>query len=589
MLFILFHTGSMPDADVQRLLTPTFPGIGSEVKQKAIWNDPSYDSVRQPQYRGTQESYDYPKESWFVGSNAKSNSDCQTPTRSGNQDNMMNFKPNSLPKYGFSSCGQPSAQYESRTTTNALKNVQAGSRLASALSQSGSTLMKTLKVPESSSLKLSRGESSYVASQSTNNVQIASSSFGSLLKGSPVQSSLKPGRHSQGGHSVVSSGPVFVVQGKGSAQGQNGFADSVKPLAHRHLKPYKGSQISRDGSLTASGQGKAWNKPLQYSKSGTQYGLNTDLRKPSKNDCKDNAAKSIASSSEVLLKAQESTQRNMLLSHYEATHPKFQQVHYIHGQSNQMLKPMYPPQNGAQQNVGRKSTIASSGAILVQQTPTDALSGTESNNRKVYPSFSERELTFASGQISHQYQPFKVTQNSRNAQPATDTYASSSQTGYQTFSLKGTSYKPSSGSSKSSTSAFPATNPNIAGPNEINIVHVRPNKPFASSFGQVQSQRASGDISRGAFQSSLPSSYLGRRPSEEAQKSVSSLAPQFHDSKRVQNQLVENTDDARCITTIPSEFGQGAIQRLSPKLSSKYRQGLLQSAPSLQDHGIFEM
>ncbi|XP_056336276.1 uncharacterized protein zgc:175136 [Danio aesculapii] len=550
------YEGSMPDGDVQRFLTPTLPVMGSEVKQKAVWKDLSYGSVRQPHYRGTHENYDA-KERLFVGSNAKSNTeDCQGPAKNGHQENI-NFNLNSLSKYGVSSCGQSSTQYESRTGTNALKNVQAGSRLASTLSQSGPTLRKTLKVPELSSLKLSRGESSYEAGQGINNVQIASNSFGPLLKGSPVHSNMNPGKHTQGGPSVVSSGPVFVVQGKGSALGQNGFLDSVKPPVHRHFTPYKGSQ--------------SWKKTFQYSKSGTQHNLNTELRKPSKSDCKDNAAKSIASSGEVFQETQESTKRNPILPHHDATYPKFQQVHNTRGQSNQMFKPMYPSQNGAQQNVGRKSTFASSGGILVQQAPTDALSGKESNNRNVYPSFSEREVTFASGQTSHQYQPFKVTQNSKNAQPATNSYTSSSQTGYQTFSsLKGTSYKPSSGSSMFSTSVLSATNPNFAGPNEINTVHVRPNKPFASSFGQVQSQRPSGD--RGAFQSFLPSSYLGLRPSEEVQTSVSS-AP-FHGSKRVQNQLVEtqeNTDDTRCITTIPSEFGQGAIQRLSPKHSSKYR------------------
>lgn len=567
------YEGSMPDGDVQRFLTPTLPVIGSEVKQKAIWNELSYGSVRQPYYRGTHESYDA-KGSLFVGSNAKSyTKDCQAPAKSGNRENMMNFNSNSLSKYGGSSCGQPSTQYESRTDTNSLKNVQVGSRLASALSQSGPTLRKTLKVPELSSLKISRGESSYGAGQSFNNVQIASNSFGPLLKGSPVQSNINPGKLSQGGPSVVSSGPVFVVQDKESAQGQNGFPDYGKPPVHRLIKPYKGSQTSRDGSLSASSLGKAWKKTLQYSKSGTQYNLDTEFRKPSKNDCKDNPAESIASSGEVLRKTQESALRNMLPPRYEATIPKFQQVHNSRGQSNQMFKPMYPPQNGAQQNVGRKSTTASSGLILVQQAPTDALSGKESNNRNVYPSFSEREVAFASGQTSHQYQPFKVTQNSRNAQPATDSYGSSSKTGYQTFSsLKGTSYKPSSGSSKSSTSVFSATNPNFAEPNEINTVHVRPNKPFASSFGQVQSQRASGDISRGAYQSSLPSSYMGLMPSKEVQISASSSA-QFYGSRN-QNQLVEtqeDTDDIRCITTIPSEFGQGAIRRLSPKLSSKYR------------------
>lgn len=529
----------MPTANMQRASSHTFPVIGPEVKQIGSWNDPAYSSVHLPHSQGTHGSYNYYKGRLFAGSNIKSDSKaCETQAKSDNQENI-NFKPSaSVPTYGLSGFGQPSAQYESRTAADAFKNIQPSSRLVSTSSQSGSTLMKTLKVPES-----------------TNKVQTASSSYGPLLKETSMYSSTNPRKPSSSGlkytevkPSVVSSGPIFVVQGGGSAQGHGGYSghlDSVKSLGvPSHVDAYQASQTSRDPRLTASSQGKSWNEPLHYSMSGTQYSPSPELRKPSKKDCRDRVDKSsIVSSGGILFKAPESAHRNKLAAHYEVTHPKFQQAYNVHGQPSQIYKPMYPSQSGAQHDVAKSST-ASSGAILIMQGP------------------------------AHQNQPFEAAKNSRNVQPATSTYASSSQTGYQTFSsVKGPSYKPNSRPSKPSRSelGFSANNPTIAGANEINTVRVRLNKPPKSSFGNFQNQWASGDVT-------LPPSYLGQRPGQNVQTPVSSSAPQYHGSKAVQSQFTAtrgNADYTRHITSIPSEFGQGAIRRLSPTLSSNYRQGLL--------------
>lgn len=635
---------------MQRASSHTFPVIGPEVKQIGSWNDPAYSSVHLPHSQGTHGSYNYHKGRLFAGSNIKSDSKaCETQAKSDNQENI-NFKPSaSVPTYGLSGFGQPSAQYESRIAADAFKNVQPSSRLASTSSPSGSTLMRTLKVPEPNPLKPSRGESSNEVaktsgsskifavkphkntfghmefnsevsrdphardpnlgstsilsqmshphssskwSQSTNKVQTASSSYGPLLKETSMYSSTNPRKPSNSGlqytevkPSVVSSGPIFVVQGRGSAQGHGGYSghpDSVKSLGvPSHVDAYQASQTSRDTRLTASSQGKSWNEPLHYSMSGTQYRPSPELRKPSRNDCRDSVDKSsIVSSGGILFKAPESAHRNKLPAHYEATHPKFQQAYNVHGQPSQIYKPMYPSRSGAQHDVAKSST-ASSGAILIMQGPTNFQSRTESNKPKVHPSFPEHRITFASGQTAHQNQPFEVAKNSRNVQPATSTYASSSQTGYQTFSsVKGPSYKPNSRPSKPSRSelGFSANNPTIAGANEINTVRVRLNKPPTSSFGNFQNQWASGDVSNGAFQSSLPPSYLGQRPGQNVQTPVSSSAPQYHGSKAVQSQFTVtqgNTDYTKHITAIPSEFGQGAIRRHSPTLSNNYRQGLL--------------
>ncbi|XP_016358093.1 uncharacterized protein LOC107700788 [Sinocyclocheilus anshuiensis] len=517
----------------------------------------------------THGSYDdSPKERLFAGSNVKSDSkDCQTSAKSDNQDNhMINYKPSaSVPKYDLSGFGHPSVQYES--CTDASKNVQPGSRLASTSSQSGSTLMRTLKVPES---KPSRGESSYevaktaesnkifvvkpskthkVSHQYTSSkgsqsskLQTANSSYGPFMKGNPAYSSMNPRKPSRSGFtyteaksSVVSSGPIFVVQGGGNAQGlgeYSGHPNSVKPLGGpSHVDPYQASQSSR---LIESSQGKSRNEPLHYSMSGSQYSPSSEPRKHSKND-----SPYIFNwdSSQGPRKCSD----NQDTTSYEATHPKFQQIYNIHGQPNQIFKPVYPSQSGAQRDVA-KSSNASSGAILMMQAPENVQNGAQSNKPKFHPGFPERKVPFAPGQTAHQYQ-----------------------SGYQTFSVKGTMYKPSSVPSRPSTSklGFSATNPTTAGSNEINTVHVRLNKP-TSSFGSFQNQWASGDISSGAFQSSLPPSYPGEMPGQNVQKPVSSS---FHCSKGVQSQ-----ESSRRIIAIPSEFGQGAIRRISPTLSSSYRQ-----------------
>ncbi|KAK7124687.1 hypothetical protein R3I94_018915 [Phoxinus phoxinus] len=326
--------------------------------------------------------------------------------------------------------------------------------------------------------------------------------------------------------SIVSSGPVFVVQGGGSAQGHGGYSgrpDSV----HSHVDPYQTSQTSRD--VTASSQGKSWNEPLHYSMSGTPYSPSLELRKPSKNDCRDNVDKSsIASSGEVLLSAPESAHRNKLPPHYEATLPKFQQTYNFHGQPSQNYKPMYPSHSQAQHVA--KSLIASSGAIRIMQDPTNVQSRPESNKPKVHPSFS-----FSS--------------------------------------VKGTSYKPNSSPSKPSRSELgsSATNLNIAGANKISTVRVRLHKPPTSSFGNFQNQRASS----GAFQSSLPSCSLGQRPGQNIHMPIGSSAPPCRGSKGVQSQFTlsqGNPDYTRHISTIPSEFDQGSFRRMFPTLSSNYRQ-----------------
>ncbi len=654
----------MPTANLQRVSAHTFPVIGPEVKTMGNWVDPAYASAPLPHSQGTHGSYDDAhKERLFSGSNVKSDSkDCLISAKSDNQVNhMINYKPSaSVPKYELPGFGQPSVQYESRT--DAFKNVQPGSRLASTSSQSGSTWVRTLKVP-------SRGESSYEVaktagsnkifvvmpskdtqshmkfnsevtrdplargsnhgsissqvshqytpskgSQSTSKLQTAGSSYGPFMKRIPVYSSMNPRKPSRSGFtyteakpSVVGSGPIFVVQGGGNAQGLGGYSghpDSVKPLGGpSYVDPYRASQIS---SLTESSQGKSWNKPLRYM-SGTQYSPSSEPRKPSKNDCRDNDARSsivssggnllnapesalikkiphydatlpkfqqtynihgqrnqifkpvyssqsgaqrdvakspIASSGGILLKAPESAQIKKILPHYDATHPKFQQTYNIHGQRNQIFKPVYSSQSGAQRDVA-KSPFASSGAILMMQAPANVQNRAESNKPKVHPSFPERKVPFTPGQTAHQYR-----------------------SGYQAFSsLKGTPYKPSSVPSRHSTSklGFSTFNPTIAGSNEINTVHVRLNKLPTSSFGSFQNQWASSDISSGAFQSSLPPSYPSQRPGQHVQKPVRSSS---RCSKGVQSQ-----DGTRCVTAIPSEFGQGTIRRISPTLSSSYRQG----------------
>lgn len=581
----------MLTANVQKVSTRTFPVIVPEVKQMGSRHDPAYSSVHLPYHQGASGSYNYHKGRSVAGSNIKSDSkDCQTPAKSDNQKNI-NFKASaSVPKYDWSGFGQPSGQCGSRTATDAFKNIQPSGRLASY--QGGSTLMRTPKVPEPKPLKPSRGESSYTrtsgssrifvvnapknafgrefnsevitypnhgltssssqvshqhtssrGSQSTNKVQTASSSYGPLLKGKPVYSSTNPRKPSSSGieyskvkSSVVSSGPVFVVQGGGRAQGHGAYSGRLDSVPS-HVGPYQASQTSRD--LTASSQGKSCNEPLPYSMSGTQYSPSPELRKPSKNDCRENVdSSSIASSGDVSMSTSLGTE-NKLPPHHEATFPKYQQTYNFHGPPSQNRKLMYPSQSRAQHVA--KSSIASSGAIRIMQDPTNVQSRPDSNKPKVHPSFS-----FSS--------------------------------------VKGTSYNPNSRPSKPSRSevGFSATNPNIAGANEIKTVRVRLNKPPTSSFGNFRNQWASGGVSSGAFQSSLPPFSLGQRPGQNVHKPIGSSAPQYHGSKGVQSQFTVsqgNTDYTRHIIAIPSEFGQGSIQRIFPTLSGNYRQGLLQSAP----------
>ncbi len=570
----------MPTANLQRVLAQTFPVIGPEVKQTRIRIDPAYASAPLPLRQGTHGSYDAPKEGLFAGSNIKSHSnDCQTSTKSDQVNHMINYKPSaSVPKYDLPRFGQPTVQYESRT--DAFKNMQPGSRLASTSTQSGSTWIRTQKVPSSYEVAKTAGSNkpskntkshfefnsegtrgpnygstsipsqvshqytSSKGSQSTSKFNTASSSYGTFMKGIPVYSSMNPRKPSHGGFtyteakpSVVRSGPIFAVQGGRNAQVLGGLSrhpDSVKQLGDpSHVDSYQASQISR---LTKA---ESWNKPLHYSMSGAQYSPSSEPRKPYKN--RDNDARSsIASSGGILLKTPESAPITEIPPHYEATQTKFQQTYNIHGQRNQIFNPVYLSQSGAQYDVA-KSPIASSGAILMIQAPANVQNRAESNKPKVHSSFPEHKVPFAPGQTAPQYQ-----------------------SGYQAFSLKETPYKPSSVPSTSKL-GFSASSPTIAGSNEIKTVHVRLSKPPTSSFGSFQNQWASGDIKSGALQSSLPPSYLGQRPGQNVQKPVGSSS---YCSKGVQSQ-----DGTMCIITIPSEFGQGTIRRISPTLSSSYRQG----------------
>ncbi|XP_026096795.1 hornerin isoform X1 [Carassius auratus] len=625
------YEGSMPTPDLQRVSARTFPVIGPGVKQTGNQNNPASSSPGLPHRQG---SYD---NSLFVGSNSEGCQTCARSGNQDNHM-IGYKPSASDPKYYLSGFGPPSVKHESRTVADAFKNVQPGSRFASTSSRSGFTSVRNLNVPEPNPLKPSRGVSSYrvaetpgsnkmlavkpptnthghmelnsevprnlfsrgpntgsnsisgpvsqhysssVGSQSTHKLQTAGSSYGPLLKGKPGYSNMNTRKISHNGFkyteakpSVVSSGPILVVQGGGNAQGlgsYSGHPDSVKPPGvPRHVDPYRASQTFSDTRLTASSQGKSWNEPLHYSMSGTQYNLSPEPRKPSKSDCRDNDARaSTASTGGILLEASESAQRYKLPSQYEYTRPKVQQNYNIRGQPNQIIEPMYPSQGGAQHDV-TKSFFASSGAILMQ-APEKVQDGAESSRLKVHTSSPERKVPFAPGQTA-QYKPFQVNQDSRNVQPATSTYAGSSQTGSQAFSsVKRTPYIPSTVLSRTSTSnpGFRATKPTIAR-SAINTVHVRLNKPRTSSFGSFQKQWAFGDISRGGLQSSLPPSYRGQRPAQNVQKHGSSSAPC---PEGVQSQLGVNTDGTRLITAIPSDFGQGNIRRISPTLSSSYRQG----------------
>lgn len=102
------------------------------------------------------------------------------------------------------------------------------------------------------------------------------------------------------------------------------------------------------------------------------------------------------SSDGILLKAPESAQINKIPPHYEATHPKFQQTYNIHSQPNQIFKPVYPSQSGAQHDVA-KSSVAISNAILMMQAPANVQNKAEFNKPKVYPGFPERKIPFAPG------------------------------------------------------------------------------------------------------------------------------------------------------------------------------------------------
>jgi len=479
----------MPTANVQK--ASSFPV-----------NVPEVGSQNDPAYRSAHGSYISHKGRLVPGSNIKS---CQTPAERDNQENIINFKPSaSVPKYDVSGFGQPSVHYGSRTATDAFKNVQPSGRLASTSYQGGSTLMRTqpqlLKPWNTGTSGSQHGLSKW--RQSTNKVQTASSSYGPFQRGTPLYSSINPRKlsGSEVKSSVVSLGPIFIAQDRGSAQG--------------HDDPYQASQTST--ALTASNQGKSWNEPLHYSMRGPE------LRKPSQNTCRDHVDRSsISSSGEVL--------RNKL-----PPHSKFQQTYNFNGQPSQNYNPTYPSQSWAQHNVA-KSSIASSGAIRIMQGPTNVQSTPESNKPKVNPSFS-----FSS--------------------------------------VSGTSHKPNSRLSKPSRSefGFSAADPNIAGANKINTVHVRPNKPPTSSFGTSQNRGASGGVCRGSFQSSPPCS-VGQRQGQNVHTPIGS-SPQYFGSKEVKSQFTAsqgNPDYARHINAPPREFGQGPVRRVLPVLPSNYRQGLL--------------
>ncbi|KAL0165805.1 hypothetical protein M9458_037649, partial [Cirrhinus mrigala] len=388
----------MPTANLQRTPAHTFPVIGPEVKQMGNLNNPVYSSARLTHHQGTRRSYDDAhKERLFTGSNVKSDSkDCQTSAKTDNQDNnMITYKPSaSVPKYDLSGFGQPSAPYESHASADAFKNVQPSSQLASATSQSRSTLMRTLRLPEPNPLKPSRGEFSFeVAKTAGSNkvfaVKPPKSTHGQMEFNSGVSRDplFIPGPDSQWQLWTIFEGNpcIFKYESKKNPSHSSGPPASVKPPGvPSHVDPHQASQISRDTRLTAS-------SPLQHSMSGTQHSPSSEPRKTSKSDCRDNVGESsIASSGGILLKAPESAQRNKLPPNYETAHPKLQQTYNIPGQPSQIFKPMYPSRSGAQRDA-TKSSIVSSGAIHIIQAPANVQNRAEFSKPKVHPSFPERK------------------------------------------------------------------------------------------------------------------------------------------------------------------------------------------------------
>lgn len=649
----------MPTTKMRSVPARNFPEMGPEVKQVE-------NLIDLPNIEDKHRHYDQ-EERLFVGSRVKSDvKDCHTRTDRNNQDNII-YKPfASAPN--LLGIGRPPSQYESNAAIYVFKNIQPVSQLAYTSAQSGSTLVETPKVlvsktsggessyeaPKSSDVGSSKifavqapehaydhvvfkpqvsgnalvagpnqAQSNFISSQfskqhgasqirqSFRKFQAAGSTYGPVLMGAPVHSRTnlrKPSHggltHSEAKPSVVSSGPIFILQGSKRTQGPKRTPpNSVKPQRvpiNVDFSQYVNPQSSQTSSVALNVGGrhsKSWNEPLYNSMRGGQSSAGSMPPKQSGGDCRDDVGKnSVASSGEIRLRALENAEGGKSVPHYESRedvrHPrKFQKtyntcdpypVYSVSGSNPNQVKPMYPTQSGAQHNVVQ-SSIASSGEIRVMSVPVNVQSKTHSNKLQVSSkpnaSSPEHRVIIPSTQTALPYQPFEANQNSRNVQPTTGIYARPPQSGYKVFSsFTGTSYKPGSASPNAlSESRYSATKPSVAVSDEINAVRVRLNKWPKSSFGNLQNQWASGNdvgaltANSGAQQRVLPSSDLGQRQGQNVQIPVRSSVPMYRQSAEIQeNSHVFRHDK----NAIPDVFGKGVIRRLST-ISSHYRPGLI--------------
>ncbi|KAI7789980.1 uncharacterized protein zgc:175136 [Triplophysa rosa] len=383
--------------------------------------------------------------------------------------------------------------------------------------------------------------------------QAAGSTYGPILMGAPVHSKTNPRKPSHGGlahpeakPSVVSSGPIVILQGSESTQGLGStLPNSVKPKwfpsnvdFNQYVTP-RSSQISSVALNVGGRHSKLWHAPLYNSMRQGQNSAGPKPLKRSGSGCRDDVGKySVASSSEFRLRALESADGGKSVPYYESREDVQKMV-----MSSNPRK--FQKTYNTQHNVV-KSSITSSGEIRMMSNPSTVQNKTHSIKLQVTSkpnaSSPEHRATFPSIRTALQYQPFDAYLNSRNVQPTT---ASPPQSGYKVFSsFMGTSYKPGSAPPNAlSESRFSATKPSVA-----DAIRVRLNKWPKSIFGNHQNQWASrNDVgaltaNSGALQSVLPSSDLGHRQ-------------------------VQNVHD---IITIPDMFGKGVIRRLSA-ISSSYR------------------
>lgn len=640
-MLAFFKTGNMPTTNMQRVPKRTFLEMSPEVKQVGNLIDLPHTQDNHRHYKR------YQKERLFVGSSVKSESkDCQTYTEHDNQNNIVNKPFVSVPNYNLLDFGRASSQFDPNAAPDVVKNGKPVNQLAYN-SQGGSTLMENPKGFGSKTFKPSRSQSSYEApkssaagsskifavqaperayghvvfkppvsrdvllegpnpvrsisisshskqhgaSQTTPNFkkfQAASSTYGPILMGAPVNSRTNPGKPSYGGfrHAeakplVVSSRPIFILQGSESTQAPGStLPKSVKPLGVPSMIDVN-QYLTPQSSLTSNvgGQhGKLWNEPLY---SSMRRGQNSDGPKPPKqpgSDCRV-VGQYVASSGEIHLAAPKSHQFQKT-SNTRGPSQTGYPVYSVSGRT-----PMHLTQNGAQHNVV-KSSVASSGEIRMMSVPTNVQIKTQTSKflvtSKPSASSPEHRVQFPSSQTALQYQPFEARQNSSNVQPTTGTYASPPQSGYKVFSsFRGTSHKPGSAPLNALTeSRFSVTKPSIDDSNEINAVRARLNKWPQSNFGNLQNQWASGNnagaltANSGALQSVLSSSNLGQWQGQNVQIPVTSLVTLDHGSKKDQGQSAEIQDSSHAM------FGRGVIRRL-PTISSSYRPGLIPNVTQL--------